>query len=391
MKKMVFCIIPLIMILMGCASSGTAVAETGGNSPGMDLDAAIREAAAQMEAKIPSKTMVALVSVASPSTAFSTQVLTRLESAIVSSGKLVVVDRANLDKVREEQGFQLSGEVDDESAKSIGKLLGAGAIVTGSLADLGDVYSLTLKAINIETATVAVSYLADLAKSTRVETLLASGSGPSGTQTTQRRNVGGSTPTVAQAPVTPVNPPAPTGVIKDAYAIGDTGPAGGIVFFDMGFNMDGWQYLEAAPQDIPGKFQWGAYGQRIGTQTSLGSGEQNTEIIILALGSTGETVKAAQVAGAATYGGYDDWFLPSKDELDLMYKNLKQARHLGNFQNTLYWSSSEGSANYALASRERNNGGFAWYQSFSDGAQSLGSNSDDGKKESYSVRVIRRF
>jgi curli biogenesis system outer membrane secretion channel CsgG len=129
MKKVVFCLIPLIMILMGCASAGPAVAETSGNSPGMDLDAAIREVATQMEVKIPSKTMVALVSVASPSTAFSTQVLTRLESAIVSSGKLVVVDRANLDKVREEQGFQLSGEVDDESAKSIGKLLGAGAIV----------------------------------------------------------------------------------------------------------------------------------------------------------------------------------------------------------------------------------------------------------------------
>jgi hypothetical protein len=98
-----------------------------------------------LEARLPAKTTVALVSVASPSTAFSTQVLTRLESAVVGGGKLVVVDRSYLDKVREEQGFQLSGEVDDESAKSIGKLLGAGAIVTGALADLGDVYSLTLK------------------------------------------------------------------------------------------------------------------------------------------------------------------------------------------------------------------------------------------------------
>jgi hypothetical protein len=181
MKKMVFCFIPLVMLFMGCVSGGTTVAKSNSSSPGMDLDAAIKEAAAQMEAKISTGTMIALVSVASPSTAFSTQVLTRLESVIVSNGKLVVVDRANLDKVREEQGFQLSGEVDDESAKSIGKLLGAGAIVTGSLADLGDVYSLTLKAINIETATVAVSYLADLEKSVRVETLLASGGGAAGT------------------------------------------------------------------------------------------------------------------------------------------------------------------------------------------------------------------
>jgi hypothetical protein len=92
---------------------------------GMELDAAIKEAAVQMEERIPHGTMIALVSVASPSTAFSVQALTMLESTLVSNGKLVVVDRSNLDKIRAEQGFRLSGEVDDESAKSIGKLLGA--------------------------------------------------------------------------------------------------------------------------------------------------------------------------------------------------------------------------------------------------------------------------
>ena len=63
--------------------------------------------------------------------------------------------------------------------------------------------------------------------------------------------------------------------VRVQFAIGDTGPAGGIVFFDM----DGWRYMEAAPQDIPCKFQWGVYGQNVGTQTALGSGKQNTEIL----------------------------------------------------------------------------------------------------------------
>jgi hypothetical protein len=153
----------------------------------MDLDAAIREAAAQMGDNIPGGTKVALVSVASSSVQFSEYVISRLEAALVSGKKLVVVDRANLDKILEEQGFQLSGEVDDNSAKSIGKLLGAGAIVTGAFANLGDMYSLTLKAINIETATVAVSYPADIAQSTRIETLLASGGGAgTGTRTAGR-------------------------------------------------------------------------------------------------------------------------------------------------------------------------------------------------------------
>ncbi|MDR2447280.1 MAG: hypothetical protein LBD58_08350 [Treponema sp.] len=51
----------------------------------------------------------------------------------------MVVDRANQGKVREGQGFQLSGEMDDDSVKSIGKLLGAGGIVTGAFADHWDV------------------------------------------------------------------------------------------------------------------------------------------------------------------------------------------------------------------------------------------------------------
>lgn len=34
-----------------------------------------------------------------------------------------------------------------------------------------------------------------------------------------------------------------------AYAIGDTGPAGGIVFYDKGEVTDGWRYLEAAPAE----------------------------------------------------------------------------------------------------------------------------------------------
>lgn len=169
---------------------------------GIDLDAAIREAAGQMGESLPAGTEVALVSVASTSAQFSEYVISRLEAALVSGRKLIVVDRANLDKIREEQGFQLSGEVDDNSAKEIGKILGAGAIVTGSFINLGDVYGLSLKAINMKTAAIAVSYPADIAKSVRIETLLASGGGSAGTPRTAQapRTSGGAAP-VVPAPV----------------------------------------------------------------------------------------------------------------------------------------------------------------------------------------------
>jgi hypothetical protein len=352
----------------------------------MDLDTAIREAAAQMEAKIPAKTMVALVSVASPSTAFSTQVLTRLESAIVSSGKLVVVDRANLDKVREEQGFQLSGEVDDESAKSIGKLLGAGAIVTGSLADLGDVYSLTLKTINIETATVAVSYLADLAKSTRIETLLASGGGAAGT-VTRTAQTGGS--------AAAATPPAP------AYKIGDTGPAGGLIFYDKGNNSGGWRYLEAASAETEKTSFWCTEQfpyDPIKDARAVGAGKSNTEFVMRAANERGGGFDwAAEICDSLEINSYDDWFLPSRDELNLMYGNLHR-KGLGEFRSDKYWSSTTGTRrNYSntdgsFANTYIGDGYWyyfaAWYENFSDGEQSLTSWL---KREKFRIRAIRRF
>jgi hypothetical protein len=134
---------------------------------GITLDEAIAKAAARMEEGLSAGTEVALINVESPSLAFSKYVLNRLESALVSGMKLVVVDRANLDKVRAEQGFQMSEEVSDESAKSIGQMLGAGATVTVSLTDLGDFYDLTLKAIYVEQAKVAASVPADITKDGR--------------------------------------------------------------------------------------------------------------------------------------------------------------------------------------------------------------------------------
>jgi hypothetical protein len=366
MKKMIFFIIPLIMVLMGCASSRTTVVEANSNSPGIDMDAAIREAAAQMGENIPGGTKVALISVASSSAQLSEYVISRLEAALVSGKKLVVVDRANLDKIREEQGFQASGEVDDDSAKSIGKLLGAGAIVTGAFADLGDVYSLTVKAINIETATVAVSYPADIAKSTRIETLLSSGGGAASTIGVSSGRSGASGG-AARAPAAPV------------YKIGDTGPGGGIVFYDKGSTSGGWRYMEVS-QDGLGKAIWGetqvGMGRDSGIDTAVGTGKQNTQFIAQSGGM------AAMLCAAYHGGGFSDWFLPSKDELNLIYINLVRISHIVDWEDR-YWSSSVG--NYD-AHDGGSTGGGAWSQSFGDGNQDIGS-----KRNEYSVCSVRQF
>jgi hypothetical protein len=49
---------------------------------------------------------------------------------------------------------QLSGEVSDETAVSVGRQLGTQIIITGSIMPLGDNYSLRLKITNVETAQI---------------------------------------------------------------------------------------------------------------------------------------------------------------------------------------------------------------------------------------------
>jgi hypothetical protein len=161
------------------------------------------------------------------------------------------------------------------------------------------------------------------------------------------------------------------------YAVGDTGPAGGIVFFDKGVYTDGWRYLEAAPSDIDylGSTMWQWGDTYIETSTNGGTGKANTQRIVAALEEKGETNRAAQLCAALDVNGYRDWFLPSKNELNWMYVNLK-TEGLGGFGEGWYWSSSQYRSIYDLH----------WAQRFSDGSQSNGTNNS-----TCSVRAVRAF
>ena len=156
------------------------------------------------------------------------------------------------------------------------------------------------------------------------------------------------------------------------YVLRDTGPAEGYIFYDKDGYSDGWRYLEAAPTDQSTGAPWGCYGVVItGVDgTAVGTGKQNTIDIEAVCTATGT---AADICANLSLSGYSDWFLPSKDELNLMYINLKVAG-VGGFVGWPYWSSSE----YHAWS--------AWYQNFGNGFQNY-----SVKDSKPWVRAVRAF
>ena len=126
-------------------------------------------------------------------------------------------------------------------------------------------------------------------------------------------------------------------VVFTTLSIGQTGQAGGVVFYDKGYYSNGWRYLESSVQDQGSDVLFGCYDTPIiPTEYNIGSGKNNTAVIV----SSGcpEQTYAAKICDELILGGRSDWFLPSRHELNMMYHNLYN-NNLGNFQGH-YFSST---------------------------------------------------
>jgi hypothetical protein len=210
-----------------------------------------------------------------------------------------------------------------------------------------------------------------MVESTLPGTLLANGGGAgSGTLTAQTdESASAAAQTVASGPA--AQPAGPVG--DKEYTIGDTGPAGGMDFFDRGNSSGGWRYLEAAPSHREVITRWGSGGRVSGTGIGVGQGKQNTQAIATYMQQKRERGTAAQTCQTLDQGGYTDWFLPSQAELNLLYLNLKK-QGLGDFSDNLYWSSSQSSDDSA------------WSQHFGSGSRT-----ESYSQNGFSVRAIRQF
>ena len=177
------------------------------------------------------------------------------------------------------------------------------------------------------------------------------------------------------ARITALEPPA----VGDLYQ-------GGVVFYifedgETGYIAGETHGLIAAVADESSGKRWynGSYVTTGATGTAIGTGSANTDAIINVQGAT-ETSYAAGLARAYTGGGYTDWFLPSKDELNKMFSykavinTTATANDGSNFATNNYWSSTEHDDNDA------------WYQNFGSGSQT-----NNLKFYALNVRAVRAF
>jgi hypothetical protein len=135
-----------LALLAACATDGAA---DGGQE--LSLRQAIEESAEKTAGELPKGCLAAIVSFESANSGLSEFIMEELYGALKDRG-IGLVDRQNLKHVLAELNFQMSGNVSDESARSIGKFLGADVVITGQIAAFGDMYRFRTSAINVETA-----------------------------------------------------------------------------------------------------------------------------------------------------------------------------------------------------------------------------------------------
>ena len=179
----------------------------------------------------------------------------------------------------------------------------------------------------------------------------------------------------------PNSPSTPTNPTAGSLKIGDFHQGGVISYFfketDPGYVRGEQHGFVVSPEDITQSTYWGCPEISIikARNENIGAGKANTAEIVRMCGTLNS---AARLCAKYAYGGYSEWFLPSKDELNQIYL---QADKIGGIDKTdLYWSSTE----YSGTTITDQN--IAWLQLFIDGSYR-----EARKNEVYRVRAIHYF
>jgi len=144
----------IVFISILCHSVNAQTQETAQPAVAVNLDTAIKNSVEYLNGRLPAGTRAIIINIASDHANLSNYIIDEMTMALFNDGRLVMVDRQNLEAIRQELNFQFSGDVSDESMVSIGKMLGLQSIISGRISPFGSVYRLQIRAIAVETGAI---------------------------------------------------------------------------------------------------------------------------------------------------------------------------------------------------------------------------------------------
>lgn len=153
----------LVFAALACMISPLAAADKV-----YKLDKAIDLVAKELSEKLAEGTKVVVYDIRAEKSDASTYIIDELTYELLQNNKLVIVDRENIEALRQELSLQVSGDVSDESAQKLGAMLGAEVLITGSFELLAGNYRFSIKAVQVETA--QIRYLSNLTVESSAET-----------------------------------------------------------------------------------------------------------------------------------------------------------------------------------------------------------------------------
>jgi curli biogenesis system outer membrane secretion channel CsgG len=107
-----------------------------------------------LSARLPVKSTISILNVSISEKQLVEYVIEMIMTGVINEGQLTIVERQNLQSIQIEQAFQMSGNVSDETAVSIGNMLGAKIVITCSIAGSSSLRHLLVKALNVETGEI---------------------------------------------------------------------------------------------------------------------------------------------------------------------------------------------------------------------------------------------
>ena len=162
----------------------------------VSVDTGLKNAVKYFEERLPQGTKLVIMNIDAPAPALSEYVAEELAGHFVNSGVFMnnVYSRSDLALVQQEMDFQLSGEVSEETAREVGKKVGAQIIISGRINPAGDVFRLRIQAVEVETLAIRGNFSVNIVRDRYLTGLLNTAPGPASSGSSPPPSTGSPSP-----------------------------------------------------------------------------------------------------------------------------------------------------------------------------------------------------